>query len=456
VIGRWNYSCKILHSFSKGDIVQKSDNNIFNILGENMAKQLSFICPVCKKPLTQAEYDKALGLWDEKQEHIKHLEIEQKKLRDQAKKNKQEIQAERKILREKELAFKTEQTRLKAQTKKALAEQVKKSNEAIKKERALVAQKLRQQKKQIVNSLKKEMQGELKEGIAKGVEQQKIQLKKQEVEFKKQQSEMKKTKNKMNQLENSLKLSATKYNQANIEIKRLQEQIKRGITSQDEGFLEEGILLKKLQELFPQDKFTHPGKGGDIIQFVIEQSQQIGKIVYECKRVKHYDKKHVDQARIARRKQEADFAILVTNVFPSKKQFYFVEKTVFVISPISVEPITQTLRDSLVRIYMLRLSNEAKSKAVQKVYDYLSSTEYSNKVNDVANQILDLGKELKTEVASHKRVWEKRYKIYSSLFNDIGAIDHRLRSLVKGLPGNKPALLPAPQKQFIDIEELHK
>jgi len=260
----------------------------------------------------------------------------------------------------------------------------------------------------------------------------------------------------MLQLENSLKLSAEKYKQASSEIKRLQEQIKKGITPQIEGLLEESVLLAKLQELFPQDKFEHPGKGGDIIQYVIEQGQQIGKIVYECKKVKNFDKKHIDQAKTARRIREADFAILVTNVFPSKKQFYFVEKTVFVISPISLEPITQTLRDSLVRIYMLRLSNEAKSKAVQKVYDYLSSNEYSNKVNDVASQILDLGKDLKTEIISHKRVWEKRYKIYSALFNDIGAIDQKLRSLVKGLPGNKPVLLPPPQKQFIDIEELHE
>jgi len=46
-----------------------------------MATLLSFTCPVCGKPLTQIEYDKALGLWDKKQEHIKHLEDEQKKFK---------------------------------------------------------------------------------------------------------------------------------------------------------------------------------------------------------------------------------------------------------------------------------------------------------------------------------------------------------------------------------------
>jgi hypothetical protein len=35
--------------------------------------------------LTEPEYDKALGLWKDKQEHIKHLEEEQKKLKDNEK-----------------------------------------------------------------------------------------------------------------------------------------------------------------------------------------------------------------------------------------------------------------------------------------------------------------------------------------------------------------------------------
>ena len=106
---------------------------------------------------------------------------------------------------------------------------------------------------------------------------------------------------------------------------------------------------------------------------------------------------------------------------------------------------------------MLRMSNEAKEKAVQQVYDYLSSNEYANKVNDIATQLLDLGRELKNEVATHKRIWEKRYHIYQALFKDIGVIDYKLRSLVHGLAGSKqPKLLAAPQKAYVEIEGLSR
>ena len=42
----------------------------------------TYKCPVCGKILTEVEYDKALGLWKEKQEHIRHLEEEQKKFKE--------------------------------------------------------------------------------------------------------------------------------------------------------------------------------------------------------------------------------------------------------------------------------------------------------------------------------------------------------------------------------------
>lgn len=388
-------------------------------------------CPVCHKPLTQAEYDRALGLWKHKQEHIKHLEAERRELKQQERLFKQKAKQEAR-------EFKKHQAKLLRDTKRVLANQAKTS-----------AQRLKKQRVQLERSFSQKMKGEIKKGVERGVWLQKKQLMKQEAEFRK-------SKNKMVQLENSLKLSAKKYEQANQEITNLKAQIEQGITPQIEGLLEEGKLLERLKRLFPQDGFKHPGKGGDIIQIVMERRAQVGKIVYECKKVKHFNKKHIEQAKEARRVREADFAILVTNAFPSKKQYYFVEKTVFVISPVSLEPIIYTIRESLVRIALLRMSNEAKEKAVQKVYDFLSSNEYHNKMNDVAGQLIELGKDLKSEITYHKRTWVRRYQIYRSVFSDVGLIDYKLKELVHPSLHERPKLLLGPKKEFVHIEELDR
>ena len=394
-----------------------------------MSKSLK--CPVCGKYLTQQEYDKALGLWEDKQEHIKHLEAEKRKL-------KQQELLFRKQARRREREFQDRQKQLLAQTRRTLAERDKKYADTMRKQRLILEK-----------SFDRKMKSEVRKGVQEGIEVQKKELKKREADFKK-------TQNKMNQLEKSLKISAERYQQANEEIKRLREQIEKGITPQIEGLLEEKILLQKLRDLYPEDKFEHPGKGGDIIQIVIERGSEVGKMVYECKRVKNFDKKHVDQAREARRMRQADFAILVTNAFPSKRQYYFVEKTVFVISPVSLEPITYTLRESLVKIALLKMTNAAKEKAVQRVYDYLSSSEYQAKINDIAGQLIELGRDLKSEIASHKRTWTKRYQVYRAVFNDVGSIDYRLKGLVHTRLEGKPRLLPEPGRPYVEIQELER
>jgi len=150
--------------------------------------------------------------------------------------------------------------------------------------------------------------------------------------------------------------------------------------------------------------------------------------------VKRFARTHIEQARKARQYRQADFAVLVTNSFPAEKQHYFVEKSVFVISPIGLEPLTYTLRESLLRIAVLKITNQAKEKAVQKIYDFLASSEYNGKVNNLACQLLQLREDLVSEMAVHKRAWGKRYAIYRELFNDVGAIDHRLKELTCSKP----------------------
>lgn len=218
-------------------------------------------CPVCGTPLSQEKYDKALGLWEQKQEHIEHLKEEQRRLKEQEKRNQQLLQTERRKIEQQRLEFEKARRRLEQEAKKQIALQAQKNREALEKQRASLR-----------HSFDRELQAQVRFGVQKGIAEQKAQLKKQ-------QGELTKTKNKMAQLEKSLQLSAHRYEKANEEIKKLKGQIEKGITPQIEGLLEEGKLLDKLQQLFPHDRFEHPGKKGDIVQIVIAQGKEIGRIL---------------------------------------------------------------------------------------------------------------------------------------------------------------------------------
>src|SRR5262245_37444894 len=68
-------------------------------------------CPVCHKPLTQDEYDKALGLWKTREEHIHRLELERKQIQEERKKHAAKAQRLQKEYQQKLAAERREQER---------------------------------------------------------------------------------------------------------------------------------------------------------------------------------------------------------------------------------------------------------------------------------------------------------------------------------------------------------
>ena len=78
-------------------------------------------CPVCGKPLTQIEFDRALGLWKDKQQHIHHLEEERKKLRRQGLELGRASEKQEREFRKREAALEKKTRRLMAEEKKKAA-----------------------------------------------------------------------------------------------------------------------------------------------------------------------------------------------------------------------------------------------------------------------------------------------------------------------------------------------
>ena len=139
-------------------------------------------------------------------------------------------------------------------------------------------------------------------------------------------------------------------------------------------------------------------------------------------------------------------------------QSYFVSNTVFVIGPINVEPVTYVLRQSLVKIALLKLSNAEKMKAVNEVYKYLSGNEYGDKVNGMAYQLITLAGDLKSEIHAHHQNWKKRYATYKNLYTDVGVIDSRLKTLL-ALGGGKTVelqKLASSSQNYPLLEELER
>lgn len=228
-----------------------------------------------------------------------------------------------------------------------------------------------------------------------------------------------------------------------IKIQDLQRRLKMGETAQSEGLLEERVLLGFLKEHFPTDQYEHVGKTGDIVHCVqTDRGIQAGRILYEVKRVQQWSSAHVLQCAKACMDREADVAILVTNQFPAKRQYYFIERNVLVISPLALLPIVHTAREGLLNVHALRVSGEQKKRAVDAVYDYLAGGQYMDHVRRIAQHLADVEVLFHKEIASHKRMWDDRLKHYQGITAGIGTVHDRLRALIRPA-ANRGRTLPA-------------
>lgn len=222
-----------------------------------------------------------------------------------------------------------------------------------------------------------------------------------------------------------------------LKIEDLERRLELGETAQSEGLLEERALLEFLQENFPEDRFNHVGKRGDILQAVrTHAGVEVGRIVFEVKRVQQWSSDHLVQCAKAREDREADIAVLVTNRFPARKAHYFVERQVLVISPLAVLPVVHTAREGLLNVHGLKTSEEARKDSVAAVYEYLAGGQYTDHVRQIAQHLTDIESLFHKEVTSHKRVWEDRLKHYRGIVTAVAMVDSRLRRVIASPSGS--------------------
>lgn len=249
-------------------------------------------------------------------------------------------------------------------------------------------------------------------------------------------------------LTESINLRDLKIQGLSKQVQELKRQMEQGTTPQIEGLLYEDNLLAELRKIYPQDKFLHTGKGGDIVHEVFHGKQKAGTIVYECKRVATFSSNHITQARQAKQQREADYAVLVTNARKKGTAGFFIDSEVIIVHPAGVVYLVGLLREALITTARLMVSRAQKEEMIRQTLVYLESPEYRNAMKDTIHRTEDLYKSLSAEVQDHIRAWHKRYGHYRAIYNNTSGVGLSIQTLLsqKSLDGGKKVLaLPAPE-----------
>jgi hypothetical protein len=260
------------------------------------------------------------------------------------------------------------------------------------------------QKEQSLKTKEAELELTLQRKLIEEREKLQEQLAKEEAEknsLKEQQFAMR-TKELEKQIEDQKKLVE--------EMRRKQEQG----SMQLQGEVQELMLEELLQTTFPFDKIEEVGKGvrgADCIQTVRNQfGSESGKIIYESKRTKDFANDWIEKLKSDMRTLGADVAIIVTQTLPKDMDRFGEKDGVYICTFTEVRSVALLLRNALLKIAEAKKSQENKGDKMVMLYDYLTSSEFSEQWKAIREGFMSMKLSIQKERDMMEKLWKSREK----------------------------------------------
>jgi hypothetical protein len=203
-----------------------------------------------------------------------------------------------------------------------------------------------------------------------------------------------------------------------------------------QGEVLELALEDLLRTAFPFDTIEEVAKGvrgADCLQQVRDQlGQPCGKIIYESKRTKAFTLEWIEKLKRDMRAQQADIAVIVTEVLPRDMDSFGFKDGVWVCRFSEVKPLAFLLRDSLVKIHTALVSQENKGDKMQMLYDYLTANEFRQNIEAVVEGFMALRKGIISEKMQMEKIWKEREKQLDKVLLNTT----QFYGSIKGIAGN--------------------
>ncbi|GAA6866792.1 DUF2130 domain-containing protein [Helicobacter pylori] len=378
-----------------------------------LAQQKEFEKEVKEK---RAQYQSHFKMLEQKEEALKEQEREQKAKFDDAVKQASALalQDERaKIIEEaRKNAFLEQQKGLEL-LQKELDEKSKQVQELHQKEAEI--ERLKRENNEAESRLKAENEKKLNEKL--DLEREKIEKalhEKNELKFKQQEEQLEMLRNELKNAQRKAELSSQQF----------------------QGEVQELAIEEFLRQRFPLDcieEIKKGQRGGDCIQVVhTREFQNCGKIYYESKRTKEFQKAWIEKLKSDMREIGADVGVIVSEALPKEMERMGLFEGVWVCSFEEFKGLSAVLREGVIQVSLAKKSQENKGDKVNLLYHYLTSSEFSMQVSAIIEGFEQLRAELENEKRAMARIWKSREKQIEKVFE--GTIN--MYGSIKGIMGN--------------------
>lgn len=203
-----------------------------------------------------------------------------------------------------------------------------------------------------------------------------------------------------------------------------------------QGEVQELAIEEYLSAHFPLDSIEEIKKGArgaDCLQVVNTRSLLgCGKIYYESKRTKDFQTSWIEKFKADMRTKEADVGILVTEAMPSGMERMGMKEGVWVCSFEEFKGLSAVLRESVIQIHKVTLTQEGRGDKMSMLYDFLTSNTFRMQIEAIVDGFSQMKTDLESEKRSMQRIWKQREKQIEKVM--LNTID--MHGSIKGIAGS--------------------
>jgi hypothetical protein len=192
--------------------------------------------------------------------------------------------------------------------------------------------------------------------------------------------------------------------------------------------------------------------GADVIQKVFNKSGQFcGTIVWESKRTKVWSEGWLQKLKDDQRALKAEIAILVSEVLPKDINGFSQRSGIWISSFSSAIAVAQILRTQLIQLANARTAAVGKNEKMEALYGYLTSTEFRQRVEAIAEAFIQMESDLSEEKRVAEKRWAKRQKEIDRVFSNTAGMYGDLQGLLGSTSLQDIPALTASDSQPADV-----
>ena len=139
------------------------------------------------------------------------------------------------------------------------------------------------------------------------------------------------------------------------------------------------------------------------------------------------------------REKGADIGVIVTDAMPSEMQRMGLYEGVWICTFEEFKGLSAVLREQLIRIHHVLVTQENKSDKMSLLYHFLTSNEFKMQIEAIVEAFSTMQSDLDSEKRAMQKIWKQREKQIEKVLNNT----INMYSSIKGIAGNAVANIKA-------------